>query len=53
MENQIDVDAVINNLAQKIGALTVENAVLQYQVQSLVARIEGENKESDSGSDFA
>jgi len=53
MENQVDIDAVINNLAQKVTALTVENSVLQARVQTLVAQINGDNEDPDSGSDLS
>lgn len=53
MENKVDIDDVINTLAQKIGALTVENAVLQARVQALTDYISDSNQDANSDSDFS
>lgn len=53
MENKVDIDAVINSLSQKIGALTVENTILQVRLQSLIEYINENNQDADSDSDFS
>ena len=53
MSNTVNIDIVLDKLSRQISQLSVENAVLTSQVESLNQRIqELESDASDSGSDF-
>lgn len=53
MSNQINIDVVLEKLSRQISQLSIENAILTSQIESLQAQIQqAQGKTSESDSDF-